>query len=81
MQIHDHLKLYETKTREELVQLAADSAQLTPEAQIALAGELAKRRIDLSEHFNMHQESDQGRVEQPKCKGRYLFSCTRLAAL
>lgn len=67
MQIHDLAKLYETKTHEELVQLGADSAHLTPEAHIALAGELAKRRIDVSEHLK-HQESDQGRVEQPKVR-------------
>ena len=40
MDIHDLVQAYRSKTDEELLQLAADPEQLTPEAQSALTGEL-----------------------------------------
>jgi hypothetical protein len=51
MQIQDLIKSYETKTDEELLRLAASSGQLTPEANSALTGELAKRRIDVTKRL------------------------------
>lgn len=70
MQMQDLAKLYETKTHEELVQLAADAAQLTPEAHTALASELARRRIDVRKHLKVRGESDQRGIEQPSTRGR-----------
>jgi hypothetical protein len=64
------LSYTKTKTHEEFVQLAADSAQLTPEAHTALASELARCRIDVGKHLNAGGESDQGRIEQPSTRGR-----------
>src|SRR5258708_26853337 len=51
MQIHDLTQSYQTKTDEELLQLAANSEQLTPEAHSVLTSELARRRIDVTEHL------------------------------
>lgn len=65
MYIEDLAKAYEAKTDEELQQLAKHSEQLTPEAQAALRGELAKRRIDALEHLNVPEESNQSRTQQP----------------
>lgn len=64
MRIPDLATLYETKTDEELLQLAADSAQLMPEAHTALASELTKRRIDVGKHSNVRGYIVQERIEQ-----------------
>jgi hypothetical protein len=56
MQIHDLTKLYQIKTDEELFQLAGNSEQLTPEAHSVLTSELARRRIDLTEYLEAHNE-------------------------
>jgi len=48
MHIQKLVDWYQTKSNEELVTLAADLAQLTPEAQSALSGELARRRLQLA---------------------------------
>src|SRR6478752_473586 len=45
MQIHDFIRIYEAKTDEELLQIAGDVAQLTPEAQDALQSELSRRGL------------------------------------
>jgi hypothetical protein len=45
MQIQDIVKVYETKTDEQLMQLAAAEEQLTSEARLALQSELSRRRI------------------------------------
>jgi hypothetical protein len=47
MHIQELINWYQAKTDEELVQLAADLSQLTPEAKSALANELARRRLDV----------------------------------
>jgi hypothetical protein len=60
MQIQDLVSAYQTKTNEELLQLAAEPEQLTPEARSALTTELAKRRIDSSEHLRVQERTDQG---------------------
>lgn len=65
MQIHDIARAYETKTDEELLQLATELEQLTPEARSALATELARRRIDSSEHLKVEERSDQDDFERP----------------
>src|SRR5713101_656507 len=50
MDIHVLANLYQSKTDGELLQLAAESDQLTLEARTALKGELAKRRLNATEH-------------------------------
>ncbi len=65
MHILDLAKAYESKTDEELLQLAMDSEQLTPDALAALRGELAKRRLDGAGHLNVQEESNQNRIEHP----------------
>jgi hypothetical protein len=45
MQIADFVKLYQSRTDEELIQLAVEQEQLTSEARLALQGELSKRAI------------------------------------
>lgn len=52
------------------LQLATESAHLTPEAHTALVSELARRRIDFSKHLNVRGEGDQERIEQPSTRGR-----------
>jgi hypothetical protein len=64
MQIHDLARAYETKTDEELLELATESEQLTPEAHSALTTELAKRRIDGSGRFNAQERSDRDGFER-----------------
>lgn len=59
MQIHDLTKSYETKTDEELLQLAASSEQLTLEAHSALRSELARRRIDVAECLDADIDEDE----------------------
>ncbi len=65
MQIQDLAKSYQTKTDEELLQLAASSEQLTPEAHSALTSELARRRIGLTESLEAHADE----VEKARTRG------------
>lgn len=65
MQIHDLAKSYQTKTDEELLQLAASPEQLTPEAHSVLTSELASRRIDLAEGLEAHADE----VEKARTRG------------
>jgi hypothetical protein len=69
MQIQDLARAYQTKTDEELAQLATESEQLTPEANSVLTGELARRRIGAAEHFKGKGRSDQGDIERPESLG------------
>jgi len=66
MQIQELARHYETKTDEQLLDLAADLTQLTSEAQIALAGELAKRRITAASYPIVQDETHQPRLRQPE---------------
>ena len=59
MQIQDLTKSYQTKTDEELLQLAANPEQLTPEAHSVLTSELARRRIDVTECLEAHIDEDE----------------------
>ena len=65
MQIQDLAKSYQTKTDEELLQLAASSEQLTPEAHSALTSELARRRIDQTKGLEAHADE----VEKVRTRG------------
>jgi hypothetical protein len=68
MPIHDLTIAYQTKTDEELLQLAGNPEQLTPEAHAALKSELAKRRIDSAEHLNVQEENDQSELGQRRIR-------------
>jgi hypothetical protein len=52
-------RTYQTKTDEELLQLAGSPEQLTPEAHATLESESAKRRIDSRAHLNAQVENGQ----------------------
>jgi hypothetical protein len=70
MEIQDLIKEYEAKTDDELLQLALDSEQLTPEAITALNNELAKRRISGPERLNVHRlEREHSEAERKKNPG------------
>ena len=70
MEIQDLIKEYETKTDDELLRLALDSEQLTPEATTALNNELAKRRINGSERLNvLRSERQHHEAERRKNPG------------
>ena len=64
MQIQDLVRAYQTKTDEELLQLAREPEQLTLEAHSALTTELARRRIDSAERLKVLERSGQVGVEQ-----------------
>jgi hypothetical protein len=55
MQIQDFVKAYETKSDEELMQLAAAREQLTSEGRLALKSELSRRQISIAEHSGASQ--------------------------
>ncbi len=70
MEMQDLIKEYESKTDDELLRLALDSEQLTPEATTALNNELAKRRISGSERLDvLRAEREHCEAEQRKNPG------------
>lgn len=65
MHIEDLTREYSAKSDEELLRLAGESKELTETAQLALAGELAKRRINVAEHLeSLHDEGAAPTVQQ-----------------
>jgi hypothetical protein len=68
MPIPDLAAAYQTKTDEELLHLAENPEQLTPEAHFALKSELAKRRIDSDARLNVREEK-RGKRTPAKHKG------------
>jgi hypothetical protein len=62
MQVQDLARAYQAKTDEELLELAGDPEQLTPEAHAALKTELAKRRIERAGYSNAQQGNDKSRL-------------------
>jgi hypothetical protein len=62
---------YQAKTDEELLRLALDPAQLTPEASSVLNDELALRRINSAERLNaFRDEEEQLKDEQSRDIGK-----------
>lgn len=57
MQIEDLVKVYQAKSDEELIQLAAAQEHLTSEAAVALQGELSRRRISVAEDSGESQNN------------------------
>jgi|SRR5580704_16634689 hypothetical protein len=65
MHIVDLTREYSGKSDEELLHLVSESEELTQAAQTALAGELAKRRINVVEHLKLLRgKGTEPRVEQ-----------------
>jgi len=56
MQVQDFVRVYQAKSDEDLVQLAAARGQLTAEAQLALQGELSRRQISVAESSGRSQD-------------------------
>jgi hypothetical protein len=74
MEIQDLAKQYQSKTDEELLRLELASEELTPEANVALRGELAKRQIGGTDRLSAFREEETRRqTEQASDPGR-LFS-------
>lgn len=69
MQIQELAREYQSKTDEELLQLAEQREQLTAEARSVLAAELAKRRIDSTDHLKVQDQSDQGGMKGAESRG------------
>lgn len=70
MELQELAEKYQDKTDEELLRLALDPAQLTPEASSALNGELARRRINGAERLEtLRDEEKQHEEEQRKDTG------------
>jgi hypothetical protein len=55
VQIQDFHQIYQAKSDEELMQLAASSDQLTSEAQLALQGELCRRQINVAKESEISE--------------------------
>jgi len=51
VEIQDLADEYQSKTDEELLRLALDSAELTPEANVVLNNELSRRGINSTERL------------------------------
>jgi hypothetical protein len=77
MQIQDLAKVYQTKTDEELLQLSADSGDLTPEAHTVLAGELARRRINVAEQLNTKEDGGECRIKKSRSRETEFLSSSQ----
>src|SRR4051812_28894084 len=60
VQTEDFLKVYQAKTDEELIQLAAVPEHLTSEARLALHGELSRRSISIPENREVSHPNGDG---------------------
>src|SRR6266536_6292362 len=63
MESQDLARGYETKADEELLRLALDSVDLTPEANAALNVELSKRRLNQPERLEAFRQGEWKRKE------------------
>lgn len=61
MNIQELGEEYRDKTDKELLRLALTREQLTPEANVALTGELVRRRIESEAHLDAAQQEEQER--------------------
>jgi hypothetical protein len=66
VEIHDFAEGYLGKTDEELLRLSLDAEHLTPEADAALNGELARRQINNTERLKAFREEEEQRKEEQK---------------
>lgn len=64
MEIQDLAEEYRTKTDEELLRLALDAADLTPEANLVLSNELSRRGINTAERLASFRVEEGYRKEE-----------------
>ena len=64
---------YQSRTDEELLRLALDPEELTAEANAALNGELARRRINNAERLSAFREQEEQRKEELRRNPGSLF--------
>ncbi|MFZ1932001.1 MAG: hypothetical protein WAU50_22865 [Candidatus Sulfotelmatobacter sp.] len=69
MQIEDFVRVYQAKSDEELIQLAAAPEQLTSEARVTLRGELSRRRISVAEDSGEPQNNLGAQVSSKAATG------------
>lgn len=68
MEIQDLADEYQSKSDEELLRLAVDSADLTPEANVVLNNELSRRRINSAERLTAFRAEEEQRKEEERKK-------------
>jgi hypothetical protein len=73
VEIQNFAEEYQSKTDDELLRLALDSEQLTPEAGAALNDELARRRIDKNEQLEAFIQQEEQRKEEQRRNPGNLF--------
>jgi hypothetical protein len=78
MQYEDFVRLYETRSDDDLLRLKVDSENLTQDASSALTSELAKRKIDSAERLNTFRDEERRRKEQDERNPGSLFLSLRL---
>jgi hypothetical protein len=64
VEIQDLAEGYQTKSDDELLRLALDSADLTPEASLVLSNELSRRGINTAERLALFREEEKRRKEE-----------------
>ncbi len=73
VEVHEFAEEYRSKTDEELLRLALEPEQLTPEANAVLNDELARRRINNAERLKaFRDEEEQQKEVEAKNPGRLL---------
>jgi hypothetical protein len=73
VEIQDLAGQYQSRTDEELLRLALDPEQLTPEANAVLNDELARRRINSAERLSAFREQEEQRKEEQRRNPGKLF--------
>ena len=64
VELQDFAEEYQGKTDDELLRLALDPSQLTPEANSVLNDELARRRINSTERLGSFRDEEEQRKEE-----------------
>jgi hypothetical protein len=72
MQIQDFIRAYQTKSDEELIQLAVAPEQLADEARIALEGELSRRAISIADNSGVSQHDGDGHAVRRSTPSEWL---------
>ncbi len=73
MEIQDLADEYQNKTDEELLRLALDSADLTPEGNVVLNNELTRRGINSAERLAAFPEEEEQRKQEERKEAGRLF--------
>ncbi len=73
MEVQELTNEYQSKTDEELLRLALDAVDLTPEANVVLNNELFRRGINSPERLSAFKEEEQQRKEEEHKEAGRLF--------